>query len=168
MKNALFIVLMLFIIALSFTTTSFAAEVLGIEIVDYGIYTAETTKRVGEGITGKGLHVSKSFHFTHRTTKIPATLNLRFGLSYIIKGRPAGETIELKQVILFPISGLKNPKTQKVLHMSERVFSKVIGEKYGAGYKFDEQWEAVPGIWVMQLWHEDRKLAEKTFNVYIP
>ena len=88
--------------------------------------------------------------------------------SYIIKGSPAGETIELKQITLFPISGLKNPKTQKVLHMSERVFSKVIGEEYGAGYKFDELWEAVPGIWVMQLWHGDRKLAEKTFNVYIP
>ncbi len=168
MKNRILTVLMLFIIALPFTTTSFAAEVFGIEIVDYGIYTAETTKRVGEGITGKGLHVSKSFHFIHRTTKIPATLNLRFGLSYIIKGRPAGQTIELKQVTLFPISGLKNPKTQKVLHLSERVFSKAIGEKYGAGYKFDEQWEAVPGIWVMQLWHGDRKLAEKTFNVYTP
>lgn len=168
MKNGFFIVLLLFVIGLLFTTRAFAAEIFGIEIVDYGIYTAETTKRVGESITGKGLHVCKRFHFTQRTTKIPATLNLRFGLSYIIQGRPTGEAIDLKQVILFPISGLKNPKTQKVRHISERSFSNVVGEKYGSGYKFDEQWEAVPGIWVFQLWHGNRKLVEKTFNVFIP
>lgn len=168
MKKGRSIVLTLFFTMLSFTATAYAVEVLGVEIVDYGIYTAETTKRVGEGITGKGLHVSKSFHFTHRTTKIPATLNIRFGLSYIVKGSPMGETIELKQITLFPISGVKNPRTQKVLHISERSFPRVIGEKYGVGYTFDEPWEAVPGIWVIQLWYGDRKLTEQIFNVYIP
>ncbi len=168
MDKGRYIVLTLFFAMLSFTATAFAAENLQIEIVDFGIYTAGTAKRVGEGITGKGLHISKSFHFTQRTTKIPATLNIRFGLSYIIKGHPMGETIELKQITLFPISGVKNPKTQKVLHISERVFPRVIGEKYGAGYTFDEPWEAVPGIWVIQLWYKDQKLAEQIFNVYVP
>ena len=31
---------------------------------------------------------------------------------------------------------------------------------------FEEEWDLIPGVWKIQVWHEGKKLAEKTFTVY--
>ncbi|MFC1488342.1 DUF3859 domain-containing protein [Thermodesulfobacteriota bacterium] len=150
-------------------TISAAAEVYGIEIFDYGIYTAVVKKEIKDkNLVGGGFSKIKQIQFIERTTKIPATQNLTFGFQYLIKGRPQGGKIKIRKTTIFPSAGLKNPKTGKTGYKNEVDLTAKIGEKVCEGYRFDEEWEMVPGNWTIQLWYKDRKLAEENFNVYVP
>ena len=43
--------------------------------------------------------------------------------------------------------------------------TKTIGETVYLGYGFEHAWEIVPGTWTYQIWHDGRKLAERSFTV---
>ena len=160
---------MLFRSLLSTPTISAAAEVYGIEVFDYGIYTAVVKKEIkNKNLVGGGFSKIKQIRFIERTTKIPATRNLTFGFQYLIKGRPQGKKIKIRKTTIFPSSGLENPKTGKTGYKNEVELTAKIGEKVCEGYRFDEEWEMVPGNWTIQIWYGDRKLAEENFNVYLP
>ena len=164
-----FWVLVIFGTLQSVPTFSAAAEVYGIEIFDYGIYTAVVKKEIKDkNLVGGGFSKINQIRFVERTTKIPATQNLTFGFQYLIKGRPQGGKIKIRKTTIFPTAGLKNPKTGKTGYKNEVDLTAKIGEKVCEGYRFDEKWEMVPGKWTIQLWYKGRKLAEERFNVYLP
>jgi len=56
-------------------------------------------------------------------------------------------------------NGEITPTTDKV------PWSYVIGQKQGYTYTFDNEWEAVPGKWSIQIWFRGKKLAERDFEV---
>ena len=48
---------------------------------------------------------------------------------------------------------------------SEYVENREIGAVSLKGYSLDDDWEAVPGSWVQQVWYGDTLLAEKRFTL---
>jgi hypothetical protein len=143
------------------------AQVRGVEIVQYGIYTADlqSAKRDSQGIKQS---VSTNFRRAATTTTVPAQLGVRFGIEYKIVGAPSGKTIALKKVVVFPPAGLRSPAVPQPILRNETTTTSKIGETSYTGYRLDDAWELVPGPWTIQLWDGDRKLAEKQFTIAAP
>ena len=143
------------------------AQVRGIEIVQYGIYTADlqSSKRDVQGVKQS---ISTNFRLAATTTTVPAQLGLRFGIEYKVVGAPSGKTVSLKSVMVYPAVGLRSPAVSQPIFRNETTVTPKIGKITYEGYRFDDEWELVPGPWTIQLWYGDRKLAEKTFTVTAP
>jgi len=43
-----------------------------------------------------------------------------------------------------------------------------VGERSRFVYSIEEEWEAMPGRWTLQLWHEGQMLAEEIFVLHRP
>jgi len=99
------------------------------------------------------------------TTTVQAESGIRFGFIYRVVGKPTGQTVQLRMVIIYPPEGVKSPQSSTPLQSAERQIAVRIGAIEFSGYTFDDNWELVPGPWKMQLWLGDRKLAEKEFTV---
>lgn len=146
---------------------SFASDVDGIEIVEYGIYKAELIRVEIKDNGGAGtVSDSKNYSLVKQTVKIPVTINTRFGFFYIVKGRPKGESINLTIRVLYP--GIKNPKDNKIYYSEDFNLQAEILQKTYFGWHFYSEWELVPGEWNFQLFYKNRKLAEKKFYVTKP
>lgn len=145
-----------------------AMRVRAVEIVGYGIFTARETTRV-QASTARALAADgvKGVTFTKYTTEIPAVLGTTFGIQYLINGTPKGAGFKVISVILFPEPGLVNPRGRTYRKSTEETTT-LIGKKSLYGYGFDEPWELVPGEWIFQIWHNDVRLAQKKFNVFLP
>jgi hypothetical protein len=102
------------------------------------------------------------------TTTIPATRGTRFGFKYEITGLSADQ-IELRGVFIYPPIRRPNGSivTTHELPLSPTMprGGRVVGM---IGYGFDEEYEAVPGQWTMQVWRRNKMVVEQTFNVYKP
>ncbi len=140
-----------------------------IEIVEYGLYSADVTAKKDDpgSATGDRATVANIRH-VETTTTIPARVGIEFGLRYKIYGQPNGATIQLKQVDLIPQPGIRNPNTGNTSVRSEIVTNPKVGEISYIGWHFDNSWELAPGTWVMELWQEHWKLASQSFNVVKP
>jgi hypothetical protein len=123
-----------------------APQITRIDVREYGIYTADMTR-------------------TAVTRTIPAQRGVRFGFLFVVIGDPAGAIVPLRTVTIIPSPGLRDPSTQQVRTQNEHDANAHIGNSNFLGYSFDNNWELVPGIWTMQVWHQGRKLAEQTFKV---
>lgn len=158
-----------FVVAFLFLAigTAKAQQVSGIEIVDFGIYTADPqARRLGQ--SGIGTATVANVKLAAGTDRIPLKLGVQFGFRYRIDGTPADARVELRRVDLYPAPGLVPPgKSQPVRQDEERIVER-IGNLTFAGYTFDAPFELVPGPWTFQLWIGDRKLAEKSFTLVKP
>ncbi len=144
-------------------------RVRAVEIVAYGIFTARETTRLGpstaqapaaDGV--KGVTFSENY-----TSEIPAVLGTTFGIQYLINSSPKGGRIKVTCVIVFPEGGLVDRRGRIYKKSTEKITT-FIGRKTLYGYGFDEPWELVPGEWTFQIWHNDVRLAQKTFTVLPP
>jgi hypothetical protein len=61
-----------------------------------------------------------------------------------------------------------NPKTGKTATREEYSETTQIGGADLRGYGLDDDWEAVPGTWTLQVWYGDRMLAERSFTLVKP
>jgi hypothetical protein len=140
------------------------AQVRGIDVVEFGIYTADilSAQRDSRGVMQT---TSTNFRQAVATTVIPAQIGVRFGFRYVVAGDPQGGDAVLKKVVIYPPAGVKSPMVAQPLHRSESAIKTKAGETSYTGYKFDDAWELVPGPWTIELWSGDRKLAQKTFTV---
>ena len=115
-----------------------------------------------------GSFTGYNYHFLSSSPMIPARKGVQFGFEYRLVGQPQDATVSLKSVTLFPGTGLVNPDTGQAAMRSENVIAKNIGPLYLTGYKFEKDWELVPGQWVMQIWYGDQDVAEEVFTVFKP
>jgi hypothetical protein len=147
-------------------STASAQTVARIEIVEYGIFSAQVTERpaISGAVAGVGDTLS-DVRLVETTKTIPARLGVEFGFRYKIYGQPNGAEIQLKKITLVPQPGLRNPNTGNTLVRGEIVYTEKIGVTRYKGYHFDDPWELVPGTWTFELWQGDRKLASQEFNV---
>lgn len=140
------------------------AQVQGVQIVEFGIYTADVQSSQRDS---RGVMQTKSTNFRQAvaTTIIPAQIGVRFGFRYVVAGDPQGGDAVLKKVVIYPPAGVKSPVVAQPLHRDESTIKAKVGETSYTGYKFDDAWELVPGPWAIELWSGNRRLAEKTFTV---
>lgn len=144
-----------------------AQQVSNIEIVDFGIYTADPqTRRLGQ--SGIGTTTVANLKLAVSTDRIPMQLGVRFGFQYRINGAPADARVELRRVDLYPAPGLVPPgKSQPVRQDEEKVVERIDNLTF-AGYTLDAPFEMVPGTWTFQLWIGGRMMAEKSFALVAP
>jgi hypothetical protein len=168
MKKGIFFTLMILGICLSIhlIACSSKIKVEAIKIVDYGLYEREITKRVKTEYGAADF--IKNVKLVEKTEKIPAKIGTSFGLQFLVEGKPKGEAVVLKIVLLFPQPGLRNPKTDKIYHKLEGPNKCMIGETSYTGFEFEQEWNLVPGEWKIQLWYNDKMMAEKAFSIYKP
>jgi hypothetical protein len=149
---------------LAIGTPAWAQKIERIEIVEYGIYTADKLKSQRDP-NGQLHSTIGNVRRAETTTTIPAELGVKFGIKYRVIGEPDGQKIAIRKLIVYPPSGVKPPNSPQPLPRSEVMISPQIGQTVYTGFEFDDQWELVPGIWAIQLWQGNRLLAEQRFTV---
>jgi hypothetical protein len=156
----------LVLLALVLATGARAQQVDRVEIVQWGIYRTDRLGDVDNPRSPTGTsYIAANIRLQSATTTIPALVGLTLGFYYKAIGAPPGARVVLKYVIRFPRQGLTNPATGRTFRVAEFESSTVVGGLRFEGYTFDYDWEVETGPWTLEIWHGDRRLAEKTFIV---
>ncbi len=137
-----------------------------VEIVGKGTYqvvTGEVTKDASMP-TGE-IAAPVTYTNLEATSTIPARVGTEFGVEYRIVGEPDGADVTIRLINAYPAPGLIDPADPKPILETEFERIKKIGAVNYLGYGFENDWELVPGTWVMQIWQGDRKLVDESFTV---
>lgn len=105
------------------------------------------------------------WHKIKRTKKIPRTLGTRFGVEYKLDGSPLKPLIRYRLVWRYPPNGQINPTTHLKSAYYEHDDFCINGAICRAGYRFDHEWEMVPGTWYAEIWIDDKRVLQKAFEV---
>lgn len=140
-----------------------AGEVSGVEIVEYGLYTADVTGQLRDS-NGIISNVIENLCHIATTTTVPMQGGLHFGFRYRVDGPVPGDTAQLTLAVRFPSAVQPNP-TVPPLTEHERGTTLTIGAVSYTGYSFDQGWEFLPGTWTLAVRQGGRTLAEKSFTV---
>lgn len=145
------------------------AKVDRIQIDGAGITEVASEKRVQDRDAASGHRIeTKGVRLKEATTRIPAIFGTRFGMIYSVVGHPRDAIVSFKRVTIFPQVGLLNPSTGQRTYRQEAMFQDRIGVQSYRGYYLNNEWEVVPGEWVIQVWDGNRMLAEQKFTLYLP
>lgn len=145
-------------------------RLLQVLVREPGIYLASSDSRLLPTVAGDVYHV-RDVSLLQGTTVIPIHKGLRFGLRYtVVGGAPefAARSVSLRMVTRFPHSGLWDPRSGETYFKKEYIIERLLGS---AGYRvfhLDEDWELIPGLWVFEFWHDDKKVAEQEFCLFDP
>jgi hypothetical protein len=161
--------LALLLVVASLGEASAQAKVDRIEIVETGLYVAETVLIEHAPLTATGQrNILNKTTLLAPSTRIEAKVGVHFGMRYRVVGRPSNATIKLTSVTQYPVPGLKKPGSQAAQHRGEHSLFATISAINYRGYVFEHDWELVPGTWTFELWDGKRKLASQTFDVVKP
>jgi Domain of unknown function (DUF3859) len=138
-----------------------------IDIVGSGIFkTGKATETITEKDTPGGiLRMVSSRDLVTETTTIQPYIGLEFGFEFQVFGKPEGQTVRLRSITLHPLPGLRNPNNGQLMTRGEVNLTAQIGAISYRGYKFDHEWEMVPGMWTLELWDGPRKLVSQSYHV---
>lgn len=143
--------------------TAAAGEASGIEIVEYGLYTADVTGQLRDS-NGVISNVVENLCHVETTTSVPMREAIHFGFRYRVDGPVPGDAVELTMTVRFP-SAVRPAGAVKPLTRHERGATLAVGTVSYTGYSFDQAWEFMPGTWTLEVLQHGRKLAEKSFTV---
>jgi hypothetical protein len=142
------------------------SKVERVEIIEAGIYRAETlTIEQAPGTASRQRNILSYTGLIELTTRIEAKIGVHFGMRYRVVGRPANAAVRLTSVTLYPAPGLKSPTAASHQARGEHPLLATIGQINYRGYVFEQDWELVPGVWTFELWDGQRKLASQAFEV---
>ncbi len=141
-----------------------APSVERIEIVEFGIYSVE---RQVQGRDARGINQATASNVQHAATTrdIPARIGITFGFRYRIIGKPDQAPITLRRVVVFPPPGLQPSSSSKRLPQDEFSVQARIGETNYMFYTLEDAFELVPGVWAVEIWYGNRKLASQSFTL---
>jgi len=141
------------------------AVVRSVDVVDYGIYRIELTgQHVPMPSAGAGaIQPASRVVLIAKTNEIPATIGTTFGFQFILNGSPVGGVAAVDIIVEHPAFHKPDGEISKT---TDRVpWRYRIGETVGYTYTFDHDWEAVTGVWKIQVWQGGKILAGKEFIV---
>ncbi|MEJ0023794.1 MAG: DUF3859 domain-containing protein [Alphaproteobacteria bacterium] len=138
-----------------------AQTVERVEISKFGIY---TSRDISKSVRPDGIEevIDGDSRWLQQTDTIPARIGVKFGIRFKLEGAPGAVT--LRRVTIVPEPGLR-PRPGKPIKRVERDITLSTGDSIDAGWSFDHAYELLTGIWTIQIWQGDRKLAEKKFKV---
>jgi hypothetical protein len=139
-------------------------EVQRLDITDFGIYALD---REISGRNPQGISLGTATNVAHTATQrtVPAQIGATFGFRYRIVGKPEGAIIPLKKVIIYPAPGLQTQTSSSRVRKVEFKHEARIGETNTELYTLEDQFELVPGTWVLEMWLGSRKLAGQPFRL---
>jgi len=154
-------------------TTHQETVVYGIEITGFGIFEYEGV-RIGPdetSSTGAKLGAAKGLKLSAQTTRIPIWPGRAYGVRFVVHGNPPDSMVDIK-VVLRSTDACVLRDTGQVVYHNDSVLKVRIGEIRHIGGRFPESEEEnhcagapQPGTETLELYHGDRKLAEKTFQI---
>jgi hypothetical protein len=134
------------LLLLPFSAHAQTARVDRIDVVEYGIYRAETTKQTATpGTAGGYVRTLTNIKNSEVTRTIPARRGVRFGFRFNVIGAPNGAQVPITKITKVPEPGLRKPGSAKVVYRDEYVSTRTIGQESYTDYGFDDDWELVPG-----------------------
>ena len=102
---------------------SFSEEVEGIDIIKKGIWTREKIGRVkAKKSVGGYTNEVMNYKLLKETSRIPAIINTSFGVSYVVKGHPKGEKVDITGIIEHP--GIRNSKDGNLIYTQQFTLKK--------------------------------------------
>jgi hypothetical protein len=158
-------------IALLFSVTGAWAQaptVSDTQITQIGTIDAKVTDKISAAGAVGGAVKQGTYHFVTNATTMEVRKGLNFGFEYRLAGSPQGAKVTIRKVTIFPEPGLHNPKTGEVSARDEYIETNTIGVPVLKAYSIDNDWEAVPGVWIQQVWFGEQKLAEEKFTLTKP
>jgi hypothetical protein len=137
------------------------------ERLSSGIYdvTAGETEPLAHTASATFKMVS-DFRLIEQTDVIAARPGLTFGVSFMLSGGDACEEITMSWITRFPPGGVVTPDGD-VFEMDRSACDVPIGKAAFLCYSFDHPWEMVPGVWHLELWHEDQLIADNAFTIIL-
>ena len=88
-----------------------------------------------------------------------------FGIELKLENFPAGVAALTIRTTHPPLT---NPKTGKETTVSEYDWTSSTRDSTYFCFSFDEKWEIAEGNWTIQVLHEGKVIAEKTFKIVVP
>ncbi|MCW5738139.1 MAG: DUF3859 domain-containing protein [Enhydrobacter sp.] len=140
-----------------------AGEASDVEIVEYGLYTAEVTGQLREP-NGIVSNLIDNICHIATTTSVPMRQGIHFGFRYRVDGPENGVPVELTLAVQFP-AAVRPTGGGTAVTRHERSATLAVGTVSYTGYSFDHAWELMPGPWTLEVLQHGRKLAEKSFTV---
>ena len=137
-----------------------------LEITDFGTYKVEPGNK-RKNAEGLKMMVTPGVEHLETTTTIPARIGISFGVRYKVVGEPDNAEVTLRKVISFPPPGLQ-PSRGKIMPQSESKVETMIGETVADLYTLEDNFELVPGVWIVELWDGERKLLVQSFVLEKP
>jgi hypothetical protein len=152
---------------LLFSSTAQATEVTGVRVTEQGIYECarETGRQRAPGTPSDEMNISAGCELVTATNRVPARLGTRFGCRYIVDGAPENADVAMTIRWKFPPQGLKDQGPGQRYFWADYNWTSRLGNVTEFKYRFDDQWELVPGPWTMEIRYGARKLAECRFDV---
>jgi hypothetical protein len=151
-------------------STQGSSNVVG-NVIRYGLYqTPGEPLRVpiDAAPTGHGRLLSQTPVFIKETSRIPATLGVRFGFDFEVTGLTP-EPVELRAITIYPPIHRPDGSVATSHEFPYPPFTPVDGRVATSfGFGFDKDYELVPGKWTMQIWRGDKMIVERAFEVYRP
>ena len=147
------------------TASTSAQDTLSIEILEFGAYSGRHQHAVADSAAPTSRVLMEGpVKLIAQTNTIPAVVGRKFGIGFVVKGKPAGKSIPMTVVYRFP--KMVNPKTKReISEYRASIQAKAGDRKPRMLWDFTEPWELVPGKWTFQIYHSKQKLAEKSFTV---
>ncbi len=136
-----------------------------VEILDYGFYDVSVEGSTpAPGDISEERNIVGNINLQRQAEEIDAQLGRSFGYRFRVTDPSLmGKTLTLRTT--FP--PLTNPKSGRTMRTQDRDFVATPGSTYD-GYRFDYDWEMAEGIWVFQVVHNGKVIAERKFKVIIP
>lgn len=134
-----------------------------VHILERGIYVARTDR---SRAPADGLWPVFDVRLSKATSNIPMRRDLRFGVRYALRGTPHGRPVMIELVTRYPEPGLLDGSTGLRRTESRHQIEVSVGIPRYREFQFVEEEEFVPGIWMFEFWHGDRKLGEQHFCVW--
>jgi hypothetical protein len=105
-----FVMSLLLLTLLSTRTHAQAPQIDRIDVVEYGIYTANKQGTLSAPDTATGdTNIMTDIHHALTTRNVPAQQGIRFGFRYNLIGEPEGAIVTLHRLLIYPPSGVYNP-----------------------------------------------------------
>ena len=129
-------------------------------VTNYGIFDIPTTRIDST----RSDYLYEQRFLKANTDKIPALIGTHFGFNYVIPGEPTEEYIRIMKITKYPEPGLQ--KRGRTVLSDTVYFSVKLNEQTYSGFRFDNDYELIPGKWEFELWYKGNKLLSRSFDVY--
>lgn len=129
-----------------------------VELQACGVYERAVERREDDARSASGKRTIVQDHrLVNETTRIPGRVGLHFGCQVVLQGTPADGLATFRAVLRLP------PGARRDELSGSQAYN--IGELGHVGYTFGSGDALAYGEWTLQIWVDERKLAEKTFVV---
>lgn len=137
-----------------------------IKILERGVYRAETISRKPTPGTTGIINTVQNPQLISSTTTVIGRVGVRFGLRYSLMGAERSSEKVLKLVVVFPLSGLRNPETGQIHYHNDHELTVRAGVALYWEYHFENEWEIADGAWTFEFWDRNKKIGQQRFCVH--